>query len=92
MAAKAWRVQYDANAEGVGYMCPGCEAPHVVPIGPGRWKFNGDYESPTLEPSVDCPKIGCHATIRDGKAYFADTSLKHPNECLNLLDLPPERR
>ena len=34
--------------------CPGCGEPHIVNVGEGRpgWSFNGDFERPTLSPSV----------------------------------------
>lgn len=37
----------------VGFMCPGCREMHQVTIAGDRaWGFNGDYERPTLTPSV----------------------------------------
>jgi hypothetical protein len=36
-------------------MCPGCREPHVVALGAGpglRWTWNGDFEKPTLYPTV----------------------------------------
>ncbi|NMW24036.1 ammonia monooxygenase [Rhodanobacter denitrificans] len=34
--------------------CPGCGEPHVVNVSGGHpgWTFNGDFERPTLSPSV----------------------------------------
>lgn len=37
------------------FWCPGCEEYHAVMIGEGsrpRWTFNGDFERPTLVPSI----------------------------------------
>jgi len=64
---KAWRV-----VGGIGYMCPACKRAHVVSIGHGGWSFNGNLESPSLQPSVKIPSEGCHAVITDGIAHFTD--------------------
>lgn len=32
------------------FVCPGCDEPHT--IDPAIWTFNGNYERPTLSPSV----------------------------------------
>ncbi len=37
----------------IGWWCPGCDEAHAVPVGEGGWKWNGDAEAPTLDPSVD---------------------------------------
>jgi Zn finger protein HypA/HybF involved in hydrogenase expression len=35
------------------FYCPGCEEHHVITVeGGGSWKWNGSFESPTIEPSV----------------------------------------
>lgn len=37
----------------VGFWCPGCRMMHQVRVeGAGAWGFNGDYDRPTLTPSV----------------------------------------
>lgn len=40
---------------GVHFLCPGCGNRHMLPVendeGP-RWSFNGDYDKPTLQPSI----------------------------------------
>lgn len=52
--------------------CPGCEEKHYWPKD-GRWTFNGNYESPTFNPSL---KIEwgrgrlCHFVLRDGLLQF----------------------
>lgn len=45
---KAHRV----SADRVAFHCPGCDCAHVVNSAPGGWTFNGDFERPTLSPSV----------------------------------------
>lgn len=47
----------DGNGKRIGYqfLCPGCKSAHLIYTDyPGRdaWKFNGDIESPTFEPSL----------------------------------------
>lgn len=36
--------------DSVSFECPGCKREHNLPI--NRWSFNGDYEKPTLSPSI----------------------------------------
>lgn len=36
----------------VQFYCPACRGPHMISVAPGGWEFNGDYERPTLSPSV----------------------------------------
>lgn len=40
----------------VGFWCPGCDAPHHIPVGPEHgtraWRYNGDPDRPTFSPSV----------------------------------------
>jgi len=38
---------------GLAFDCPGCGTRHAVnTVGPQAWSFNGDFERPTLSPSV----------------------------------------
>lgn len=59
-------------------MCPGCKRDHTIDDG---WKFNGDKESPTFNPSIDFTggrydedenyiKLHCHSFVWDGKIHF----------------------
>ena len=76
------------------FRCPGCGTDHFVSVGPRsywqqRWKFNGDYNKPTIHPSVlvtvDVPpdvKLTpnvrrCHSFITDGRIQFLSDST-HP--------------
>ena len=62
------------------YHCPGCCNCH----GPNTtWGFNGDYEKPTLTPSVkvtggniDGPTV-CHHYITDGNIVFLSDCTHH---------------
>jgi hypothetical protein len=64
------------------FMCPGCDSAHAVRIeGPHAWGFNGDFDKPTLTPSVLVRGGGvggkpwgepgvCHSFVRDGRIEF----------------------
>ena len=47
-----------ASDGNVLFWCPGCECAHAISDAPGRWKFNGDLEAPTISPSIE----GCTYT------------------------------
>ncbi len=62
---------------GQDYMifCPACQCGHRFPTGEGpgpRWKFNGNLESPTFEPSlrIQSVKPECHSQVTDGRIHF----------------------
>ena len=63
--------------------CPACEIAHEVPVDasqPTSWAFNGDYENPTLSPSLLLRGYNekrehdfvCHSFIEKGKWRFLD--------------------
>ena len=57
------------------HWCEGCEQIHLVPDfeGKPRWVFNGNFEKPTLTPSVlQGPETStvCHYFIRDGEIDY----------------------
>ncbi len=76
------------------YQCPACDEVHGVPIdGPvipnrGPWRWNGDRERPTLDPSVrvwidgeDAPnRRQCHHVLTNGVLTFQGDSWKLPGE------------
>jgi len=58
------------------FMCPGCKTTHEVtpPDQPMGWQFNGDFNYPTLHPSVLVtgylmPTDEEHAAIMRGEPY-----------------------
>ena len=72
-------------------LCPACDYEHGFRVdltGHGRWTtqdvwtFNGDYDSPTFEPSMGHNMHGhypehhlCHSFVRDGHwEYLADST------------------
>lgn len=43
----------EMGANHVAFQCPGCGAEHCLPIASaGAWDFNGNFERPTLSPSI----------------------------------------
>lgn len=106
--AKAKRVRVHATEEryGVRFRCPGCDDEHTVPAAPspGGWRFNEDYESPTLEPSIlvyphgllledgvtrgETPR--CHSFVAGGRiSYCSDSTHALAGRTVDLPDLPP---
>lgn len=90
------------------FRCPACGGNHMISIGPKsywniRWQFNGDYNKPTINPSVlvthEIPadvKIEpdirrCHSFIRDGKIEFLSDCTHHlASQTVELPDFPDE--
>lgn len=76
------------------FWCPGCEGMHFVTDG---WKFNGDFEKPTLSPSVrvrgGMPSNGghggvCHFHVRNGEIqYLGDCT--HALKSQTIAMVPP---
>lgn len=63
----------------IGYMfrCPGCECAHLYIVeGEGaKWKFDGNEERPTFNPSLVTWGKGdksdlCHLYVKDGRIEF----------------------
>lgn len=69
----------------VSFMCPGCDDHHVIPVKPHEkgWTFNGDFEKPTISPSLLVHPHGvlnddgsvsqtprCHSYVRDGRIEY----------------------
>lgn len=65
------------------FFCPGCQGGHAYwTTGPVAWKFNGDMEKPTFEPSLliygwkapdgTMGQPRCHLYVRDGQIQFLD--------------------
>jgi hypothetical protein len=71
---------------GIIFQCPGCKGYHSLTIRvPGQqevhpsWIFNGDFEKPTLQPSIlsrrwrsgeNNPPDVCHSFVTDGRIRF----------------------
>lgn len=84
------------KGESILIYCPGCEEPHGVTK---SWKFNGDFENPTLSPSLRVsirPRRGaaitvCHSFITAGKIKFLN-DCKHGlvGQTIDLPEYPEE--
>lgn len=60
------------------FFCPGCKATHWVRTSGKQpcWSFNGDVDSPTLNPSIlvrgrdQTGDTRCHSYVKDGQIQF----------------------
>ena len=62
------------------FWCPGCDECHSIPVNHGgqagqKWGFNGDYDRPTITPSILVNVGGfnpgqpiCHSFLRAGRS------------------------
>jgi len=70
----------------MGFWCPGCKAPHSVPVNQrpfgsatkNTWLWNKSLIAPTFMPSLlfdkDDPAKRCHSFVKDGKIQFMTDS------------------
>ena len=63
------------------FYCPGCECSHFFT---SNWKFNGNFEKPTVTPSilVNQGRVNptahvCHMFITDGEIQFLSDCTHH---------------
>lgn len=75
------------------FFCLGCGQNHAAIE--GRWTFNGNYEKPTLSPSimVTAPYMGeienyvCHSFVTNGEIqYLNDCTHKFAGQTIELPD------
>ncbi len=71
------------------FNCPGCKEHHVFN---NTWKFNGDYEKPTVTPSLlvtnGNPLYRCHSFITDGRIQFlSDCTHELAGQTVDLIEL-----
>ena len=93
----ATKVQQQNCSPNILYYCPGCEDLHCIPVsGKNAWQFNGDFENPTVSPSVkhscdvgDPPETRiCHYFIRDGNIeYCGDCWHDLKNQKVEMWDI-----
>lgn len=93
-----------ASADHLLWWCPGCEDAHLVPIqpaAPNGWGFDGDFERPSLTPSVlvhgvdPVPGSGfkgwptCHSFVIRGRIeYLADSTHPLAGQTVPMVELP----
>ena len=68
---------HDATENRLWFFCPGCNFAHSIAItGPRAWKYNGNVEKPTVDPSIlvtmPTTPIRCHSYVTDGQIRFLD--------------------
>ena len=61
----------------IAFYCPGCEQMHVV--GAAAWQFNGNYERPSLSPSI-LVTSGHYAPDWPGRHCWCSYNREHPKE------------
>jgi len=80
MKAKIWN--YDGGTyDSLRIKCPACKTSHYMRLRESTnirpsWVFNGDFEKPTLTPSVNNKTMKCHFFIRDGYIEYC-SDCKH---------------
>lgn len=82
--------------------CPVCKENHYIPAdgvplkNGSKWSFNGDYEKPTISPSINlhaCNNDGrivyrCHFYIKNGYIeYCSDCSHNMKNKTIELPEI-----
>jgi len=73
--AKFISVPESENVNQLQFICPGCRKRHALNT---TWQFNGDYDKPTVSPSVlvtwtygeDNKQERCHSFIKNGMIQF----------------------
>lgn len=71
----------DVSEGGLRFKCPGCNSNHVVNITEAkqqRWTFDGNYERPTLSPSV-LVTVGHYISGHQSECW-CDYNRKHPDD------------
>jgi len=81
------------------FWCPGCKSVHQIAVAENDcgfpiWGFNGDFEKPTITPSIKVEYHGadkdtvCHSFIRDGKIqYLSDCTHEMVGETVDMVDV-----
>lgn len=91
---KILRYKYEGSEiDLLQFFCPGCKTVHHVNSG---WEFNGDFEKPTITPSIgvnlrddmrDLTEPKCHSYITRGKIKFlADSTHELAGQTVDLPD------
>ena len=54
------------------FWCPACQEQHTFDVRDGQWEFNGDWDKPTFQPSLNLLPHGgrCHLFVKDGIIEF----------------------
>ncbi|PKN16515.1 MAG: anaerobic dehydrogenase [Deltaproteobacteria bacterium HGW-Deltaproteobacteria-23] len=94
--AKIKKIQRSENSWQYHFVCPGCNCEHAFD---DRWKFNHDFDKPTISPSFlqrgfmgfknEKPFYGtCHSFIENGSIRFlSDCSHELAGRTVELPDI-----
>jgi hypothetical protein len=69
----------------VGFYCPGCKCHHRIPVTVGArsektWGWNGSYEKPTFDPSLNITYKRYKVQTRERVRAFRETMGRDPTE------------
>lgn len=70
------------------FWCPGCDEAHAINT---TWSFNGDFERPTIQPSVlvMAATPECHSFVTDGRIQFlTDSTHQYAGKTVDLPEWP----
>lgn len=103
--SKVSLLQDDEEALAYSFYCAGCKCSHSFvirrngftrdmpnrPPGLSLWTWNGDFEKPTVFPSINCnpnyPPRRCHSFVENGKIRYLNDSYHHlKNQTVDLED------
>jgi hypothetical protein len=61
------------------FYCPGCGVDHTFDVREGEWTFDGDWENPTFNPSLNLiPQGGfCHLFVKNGIIQYLNDCGHH---------------
>ena len=77
------------NEEEYIYWCAGCKHSHAIWVREQHpcWTFDGNFERPTIKPSVKIEGV-CHHIITDGMiAYQADCSHELDGQTIEMSEI-----
>lgn len=63
---------------GLMFWCPGCDSPHHINYGEGRWTWNGNVDKPTFSPSL-LVRTG-HYIPGNEDGCWCKFNVEHPDE------------
>lgn len=94
LSRKLYSWQSLDGRRGLSYWCPACRLLHSVKTTKGGWHWNGDVDSPTIQPDQmhqfsGIQKVVCHLIIIDGFVkFYSDCTHGLAGTIVPLPDLP----
>jgi hypothetical protein len=69
------------------FWCPACKEAHNFDVSEGQWRFDGDWDNPTFQPSLALPH--CHLFVEKGEIkYCHDAKHELAGKCIPMQDFP----